>query len=359
MQGQQGTGYIPSPTDFRDKYATTAVMLAQLTGVTLKSTLNIDLTNLGPVLMQAFEPACVSHSVALMLKKWWFDKTGEVVDFSPRFLDTLAKRYDGLGDPTNRATAGTYPRLVFKLAVQFGCATTKTVPNDTSLPVLQYRDDAILTAAAFAEAANYKIPGYIRIPDDPTSMRTAMQVLGPISLGMFVGQEWYTPSWLDSDIDPLKTPAQVISGHQVVGKGWVDNLLNILRNSWSDAWANKGEAKYDGQKWAPFIQEAWAIAVIPPDVADFLKTLPAPGDFHYVFNKNMKRGDDTLDVKYFQIAMMILGYLQPITPDEFGFWGPKTSGANYAFQAANKIAPISQDNAGPQTRAALNAEFAL
>lgn len=353
---QPATGALLSSTDYRDKLVAKAVG-AGITPPVLPATLN---TQLAPtVLMQAQEPACVAHSAVDTMKVWWFRETGNWVDFSPRFLDILAKRFDG-----QAIDGGTYPRLVFKLMQQYGCATEATLPNDTTLPIADYRDDKLLTPAVFAEAAKYRTPGYISVPLDYVSTRQAIFLYGAISSLFIIGAEFYTAangqaSWLDKDIDPLRTPASPISGHQLTPKGWSSPTLNVLRNSWSAAWANNGENKYDPTAWSPFIMEQYAIAEIPPDVFDFINALPSPVDFHYQWNVNLKLGDDTLDVKFLQVAYMILGYLKPITPAEFGIFGPKTAAANLAYQSNNNIAPTSINDVGPQTRASLNKRFAL
>lgn len=367
MPQQLGTGYVPSPPDYRDRIAA-ALSPLMPAPVALASTFDTDLSVLGPVLMQALEPACVSHSIALLLKLYWYRKTGKIVDFSPRFLDTLAKRYDGLGDPADRAVQGTYPRLVFWLAVNFGCATQATVPNDTTLPVLQYRDDTILTTAAFAEAAQYKIPGFVHVPSDFYSMRSATQIWGALSVGQYIGDEWWTSpagatSWAKKDIEPnfdgILTPHTIVSGHQTVMKGWTSATLNRGRNSWSDAWDDAGDYDFDGVKWAPFIQEAWAVAELPLDLLTFLKILPAPDAFFYQWTQDMQLGQKSEAIAMAQVAFMILGYMQPIAPDEFGIFGPKTAGANLAFQIANKISPTAAGTIGPKTCIALNKRFAV
>lgn len=362
-----GTGYIPSPPDYRDRIAASLSPLATAP-IALAETFDTDLSALGPVMMQAQEPACVSHSVALLLKLYWYRKTGKVIDFSPRFLDTLAKRYDGLGDPTDRAVQGTYPRLVFWLAVNFGCATQATVPNDTSLPVLQYRADAILTPAAMAEAAQYKIPGFVHVPNDLYSTRSATQIWGALSVGKYIGLEWWTSpagvtSWAKKDLEPARdgvlTPKVIDSGHQTVMRGWTTAVLNRGRNSWSEAWDDDGDYDFDGTKWAAFIQEAWAVAELPQDLVTFLKILPSPNNFFYQWNQDMQFGQKSEPIAMAQVAFMILGYLQPIAPSEFGIFGPKTAGANLAFQLANKITPTAADSIGPKTCLALNKRFAV
>ncbi len=479
-------GAIPSPLDYRDEVAATA-MAESLASVSLPASFH---TDLGAVLNQNIEPACVAHMAVEILKLYWFKQTGEWIDFSPRFLDTLAKRFDG----QPRATGGTYCRLILQLLVDYGCATTATVTNDTSLPILAYRDDTILTPAVFVEAAKYKVPGYFAVPKDKQSTRASIFLYGAIGAAMEIGPEWYTPSWLDKDIDPLRIPSTVIGGHAITPNGWGDATLNNLRNHWSEQWANEGENRYDPIAWTPYTMEQWTIAEIPNDVLDFLKTLPSPANFHYQWNTNLVLGMEVVggidfsgkitnvgryatdplyteaistlytainasmlaptadllqayiskiaptslvtaamiliaaesadinpallaavlqhesvfgtlgagshtnnpgnvgnvdngsthtfptwqagvnacahelarrqmpggkdDVRFLQIAYMILGFLTPVSVAEFGIFGPKTATANAAYQKAKKIVP-SAANVGPQTRAALNAEFAV
>lgn len=356
MNTKPGTGAYASPIDYRDGIAQLALAAATTKArILLPETLN---TKLAPVMMQAQEPACVCHSVVENFKLYWFNKTGEWVDFSPRFLDILCKRFDG--QPID---GGTYPRLAFKLLCLYGCATTATLPNRTDVPTMVYRDDSLLTEEVMAEAAKYKAPGYVYVPTDFTLTREALATYGAISSLMLIGDELYTSaagftSWADKDIDPLRTPETVISGHQMTPKGWLTPTTNRIRNQWSIDWADKGEANYDPILWAPFTSEQWRIAEIPTNIADMLKTLPKSTDFHYQWNTNLAQGAHNDDVKFTQIAFMILGYLPVIDPAELGWFGPKTSLANYKFQLANGIAPSSQ-NIGPLTRAALNKKFAL
>lgn len=346
----KATGALFSPHDYRDGLAAAAAV-AELATMQLPPAYQ---TQLDAPLMQNQIPACVAHDAVDNLKVYWYRKTGKWINFSPRFLDIMAKRFDGI----DRATGGTYPRLVFKIMAQYGCATDDVLPNDTTLPVLAYRDDSLVTAAVLANAAQYKTPGYISVPLDKQSTRAAIFLYGIISALLSIGSEFWLPSWADKDIDPLRTPATIVSGHQLGPKGWVSDTLNTLRNEWSAAWGNNGEANYDPVAWAPFVAEQWAIAEIPADVADFLKTLPAPAAFHHSWDANMAIGDFSDDVRFLQIALMITGFLAPLTADEFGHYGPKTAAAVGKYQIAHRIGPVP-NSAGPQTRAALNTEFTL
>ena len=343
------TGALTSQVDYRDGIAAAGVRL--VSGMKLPETFQ---SQLPAPLMQAKEPACVAHSAVENLRVYWFIKTGKWVPFSARFLDIMAKRFDG----QDRVIGGTYPRLVFKIMATYGCCTEDVLPNDTTLPVLQYRDDSVITPEILANAVQHKTPGYVGIGTDMESTREAIYLYGITSALFEVGSELWTPSWNDADIDPLRTPAQILSGHQMSPHGWKDAIHNVLRNSWSDAWANKGDAAYEADRWQPFIREQWAIAEIPQDVANYLQSLPAPQNFHYRWDNNLAYGQRSDDVKFLQVALMILGFLGSVEPTDLGIYGPQTAAAVGAYQRASKIQP-APNNVGPLTRSALNTQFAI
>lgn len=347
MNPKINTGGIVSSPDYRDKIAALAVA-SMPSYIQLPPVLN---TQLGPVLMQNQIPACVSHSVVDVLKLYWFKKNGTWIDFSPRFLDILSAEADIPLD------GGRRPRTVFKIALNQGCCTNATLQNDTNLSIAQYRDKNAISQAAYTEALKYKIPGFISIDLSFTGFRTALYLYGAVSALFAVGEQMYIPSWLPKDTDPLRTPNPVTSGHQMTPKGWSSPTLNLLRNEWSEAWGNKGETEYDPTAWSPFIYEAWTPAEIPPNIVDFMKALPSPANFHYQWNTDLKIGDVNDDVKFLQIALMILGFLKPINPEDLGHYGPRTAVAVMAYQQSKGINPTAPNNVGPKTRSALNKQF--
>ena len=177
-----------------------------------------------------------------------------------------------------------------------------------------------------------------------------------------IGDEFWTPSWLDKDIDPLRTPQTAVSGHMTGDFGW-NGAMNHLRNEWSALWANKGNADYDIAKWLPFIKEAWVIAEVPQDLKSFLTDLPSPSNFHYQWTTDLNKGTGPSDdVKFLQIAFFIMGYMTPPPIDQLGYYGEKTAAAVLAYQLALGIpgaADLGGSIVGPHTRQALNTKFAL
>lgn len=146
-------GALPSKPDYRDGIA--AVSAATVSPTTLPMSYQTDFLPVGEPLSQQNTPACVSHAWAELMKLWWYREHGEIVDFSPRFLDILS------AEPDIPLDGGRRSRTVAKISATFGCATTATVPNDTSLPIAHYRDPSVITPAARAEALKYRIPGFL------------------------------------------------------------------------------------------------------------------------------------------------------------------------------------------------------
>lgn len=345
-------GAYPSGSDYRDHVAAASAI-----PITPNFTLPAKLpkTFLGGVLDQNLEPDCVLFATVKLMKLFHFMQTGQWVDLSPRFLAILIKRYDG----QDRATGGTFPRLAMKLAAQYGCCTTKLLPNDSSLPVLTYREDDLLTQVMFDEALQYRIPGFVGVEVDFNKTREGLYLYKALSTLFQVGNELWTPDWNKKHIDPMRTPKAIVSGHQMVQNGWNDNVYNYVENQWSEDWADAGSNQFDYKAWMPFIMEQWAVAKIPADVQQFLKNLPSPLNFHYVWSTNLALGDHNKDVQFAQIALMILGLLAPVAPDELGFYGSKTAAAVAKFQASKGIYPTAPNNIGSLTRAALNKTFSI
>src|SRR5258708_33343612 len=179
-----GLGALRSPPDYRSAIAAASA----ITPLSLPASYSMLIKDLG-VLNQNVIPACVGHAWVQLIKFYWLVKTGKVIDFSPRFLDILSWESDlGLMD-------GRRPRRVAKISADVGCCTTALLPNDTMLPIAQYRDKSIITQAMRDEAAQYKIPSYIELSYDTQSLRTGIFQYGVVSILLNIGDEWWSPSW--------------------------------------------------------------------------------------------------------------------------------------------------------------------
>lgn len=351
-------GAIPSDPDYRDEIATNSVyseLLADIASDQLPIALKTEISQFGVHLDQNKISACVSHAWVILMKYYWWKKEGTIIDFSPRFLDILSS------EPWIPIDGGRVPRTVCKVSASVGCCTTALLPNNTdTLTHAEYRDPNVITQAMRDEAARYKIPGYVRVPDNVISdFRVAIQRFGLVS-GLFaISDAFWLPSWNKTDINPLRAEIPS-SNHQMVVKGW-DGDYNTVHNSWSDDWNDDGDGIYKASTWLKYIFEGWSIATIPQNLKEFMSNLPSPDNFHYQWNRTLIAGNSTPDedVKMAQVFFMIHGFMAAVEPDELGYFGPKTQKAVLRYQKYKKISPTASYSIGPKTRAAMNIDAAL
>jgi hypothetical protein len=191
------------------------------------------------------------------------------------------------------------------------------------------------------EAAKYKIPAYSFPNRDSYSIRHAIYHRGAVGLLFYIGEEWWTPSWLPQDINPLRAPETIVGGHEVTGEHWTP-VLDGFENSWSDAWNVRGFGDYNSLNYAPK-----QVVCIDDPTVDFNPHIPTP-DNKFKFIKNLSFGMTDPDVTRLQIKLsMPLKY-------QTGYYGFLTAGYVLAFQISHGIYPTAEFNVGPKTRAMLN-----
>lgn len=359
-------GGIPSKHDYRANLVASAVAAISATPTpTLPESLQTDFQRLGGSLDQQQTPACVSHAMAQLMKLWWYLKTGQIVNFSARFLHILSGLPQYNGGWAAGPDDGRDPLTVAKIAQKYGCPTTDVFPNDTSLSNTDYFNASAITPEILAAATQYAIPGYVTVPVTQFGIREAIQKYGAVSILLKIGKEWWTDitgisTWAQSGIDPLRAPYTVIGGHEVVGSGWNASLDHIV-NSWSAGWAEHGESDYIWNEYEPYILEALAIAEIPSSTLALVQGLPASDEFSHNFQQSIGYGSSGSEVRALQIALAIdgcFGY-----PEITSFYGNITCQAVLAFQKKYQVAPLATltslngRSVGPLTRAQLNKLF--
>lgn len=315
-----GTGAIYAKDVNDYKYLASGVLPE-----TLPATYKTD-TSMFPVLMQGQRPSCVSHAWVRLLQLYHWKKTGEVVNFSPRFLHALTS--PGMGDADGRD-----PRVVGNALVNVGCCTTDLLPNDITLSDREY-SRVTITQAMIDEAKKYKIPAYSFPPLTKYGIRHAIYHRGAVGLMFNVGNEWYTPSWLPRDINPLRPPNPKTGQHEVAGTHWSDGVslsLEGIQNSWSAAWNQGGSGEYIFNQYTPL----QVICIDDPSV-DFNPT-------GFSFNKDLWFGMTNGDVLQLQKR---LGVIQT------SYFGTLTRAAVKKYQTAHNIP--STGYVGVLTRASLN-----
>lgn len=173
-----------------------------------------------------------------------------------------------------------------------------------------------------------KLAGYAQLPTDVASLqRGILDSKSGILCRYEVGREWWTPSWRKEDIDPLRPPASVVSGH-AIGKSHFTQNLFTLPNTWGPDWDDNGNAHIDSTNYQ--CTEAW----VP-----YYDSIP-----RFQFKNNLWFGLTSEEVRQLQIRLNV----SPTT----GFFGVKTLAAVIQYQRSNGITPTGF--LGPITRAKLN-----
>jgi hypothetical protein len=272
--------------------------------------------------------------------------------FSMKFQYVGQKeKYDGNMDE------GSSNLSALKFSRNYGFLPIEFDPQGNNTDVL-YEDfvNVSYTAEQFAEAANYKLSGYAVAPLDPLGFATALNSSSyGLMTRMSVGSNFYTPSWLKKDLELLRAPQPVTDGHscKVVELQGLDNKqIRKIRNSWGGVgnptdtdgtiWCGDGDIKYAYETQQPYITEAYV-----PLFAHFT--------FRHTFSLPIEYGQTSAEVTALQRVLVGLGFLTMPAGISFGYYGSLTANAVLAFQHSKGITTGDGKNAGPATRAALNA----
>jgi hypothetical protein len=111
-------------------------------------------------------------------------------------------------------------------------------------------------------AGSYKIKAYSVVNTDRDSLAEAINSSAAGVLTRYnVGTEWWTdkdgnPTWNKDLLQPLRAPAQVVSGHAVTDSNFDGGSFRIA-NTWSGDWCDGGTAYRLHAQYKP--TEAWAI----------------------------------------------------------------------------------------------------
>lgn len=281
---------------------------------------------------------CTAISLIQMAEKVYGRK------FSPEFQYLMQKKLDGNMDE------GSSIFTALKVAKSIGFLPAELFPlseQDRFNPYYVY-------AAKLADISDdeierlkglciNKIPAYAKI--DVSTFDSIAQAITDSEAGILcrydVGGEWWTPSWLPKDINPLRAPKSPVSGHAIIGANISSIVVGSeLANTWGTDWNNqgRGDAPFDTYKpteaWIPYWNN------VPKEIVRLL----AP-----VFMRDLSFGSTGSDVEKLQRFLIGKGLL---TTGIFGFYGPKTVAAVKDFQKQNNL-PVT-GYFGPMTRKIIN-----
>lgn len=355
-------GAIESPPDYRDIYL--ASVLGEPVG--LPKEYFVDVKNL-PIWHQRSIGSCTAHAGAKYRQKQEEIETKKVINLSPRWLYTLAKSQD------NIPTEGTYPRLIMKLAKEYGCATEETVPNNCSLSYDEYiygRQKENLPVRAFDEAKQYKIKSYATVGISCEELKQAIVEANGCMVLVKLGREWWTDkngknSRKPEDILPLRPPKAITGGHEVYFYGYRETIRGTefyLINSWGEQWGQEGKGYLIYEDYKPFIKEAITAIDLPNEKLEEVHNLPKPAEFKHNFLQDLELNQRGEEIRMLQIALKIDGCF-PKKHVITGFYGVVTQKAVKEFQRKYRIASwwelnfVNGKRVGAKTRMKLNLLF--
>lgn len=249
-------GAQPSPEDLRDQlYRDKDLTYAFPFPTAHKTDLSIIVP--GNVKHQKQIGACTG-SLSYYIEYLYWKKTGKYVKLSMAFLYLITKKY--IDKNTDEGSA---LRSVLKAAQKYGICTEETFPSNFNL---QYKDFIAqeIPQKALDEALNYKIGQYTPIPIEPSLLAGAIYKYGMLYGRVIIGKEWWTPSYLEKDIDPIKPPKDKIGGHAIHLTGYDDSgekTKNYGLNTWGSGWNNQGTFSFIYEDYIPNLTEAWAVTL--------------------------------------------------------------------------------------------------
>lgn len=273
---------------------------------------------------------CPCYAAARLMKRYWLARTVRLINFSPRFFTIMAKLNNADGAPDSQ---GTYPRIVMQTAVTMGCPTTDTLPDDRTLTWEEYIDPAAITAAAVTEALKYKMPGYVTIPADISSLREALTQYKVVDITLPVGNfgnaRLFPPITPNPDLHRLTLYADNPTG--------ADNDQGVV-NQWGENWGDRGYGDYLYSNFNGKIYDVMAFTQIMKP--------------QHTFTLHLSYGTNNPEVLVLQQCLQYLGFFAAVPNGNFG---PQTLLAVKAFQAQYSIPATG--NVFDLTNAKLNALF--
>jgi hypothetical protein len=198
-----------------------------------------------------------------------------------------------------------------------------------------------------------KIAGYAEV--DVTDNQKIAKAINNSGVGILcryvLGKEWYTGvdgsiSYLPKDIDPLRPPVVVISGHAIgMNKfNYTEESRQVLNNTWGNYWDREGCANIIWEAYKP--TEGWII----------LDEAPAIPSFQFLIN--LSYGMTSPDIKQLQImlnkdpATLVAQSGAGSIGNETEYFGTRTLSAVKRFQKINNLPTTGF--VGPMTRKVLN-----
>ena len=272
-------------------------------------------------------PACGAHAGAFLKNVHETIETKSTQRKSPMYLWKKIKQIDGF-----KPEDGTDLLSIFKALKDSGDCDSSMMPNNTNISLDDYTNPLDVTKEMDLNARDARIGAYgFQFSPSFDDIKRRIYEHKAIIMLIRVGSEFWTPSWSEADILPLRPPQSVVGGHFVVAHSYDKDRI-YFRNSWGDTWGRKGDGYFE-RNYVPYVVEIGTAFDIPKGK----------------FNKDLYYGMANTDVYALQKFLVSNGF-GSFTPT--GFFGEKTLLAVRLFQSKYGIQKTGY--VGVLTRAKLN-----
>lgn len=232
---------------------------------------------------------CVPSAISKLAQAYIHRKTGQIIPLHARLLYKLSKKFDGIPN-----LEGTYPRITALLSVKFGIGTTKTLPDDTSLPMSEYLAVNV-NKEVLDDARAYKLPGFATVLPSKEDVKNAIYQNGAICGATSVG------FWNSL---PLSALPQTVYHYTIwykyetlpngdlkiyIWNSWGPNWLSWVKN-----WLFPGRGYFLWSEYQNYVRDIIAFVDIPQDFLNKIKKMP------FRFTKELAQGVNDIQVSELQ-----------------------------------------------------------
>jgi C1A family cysteine protease len=255
-----------SPIDLRD------LMLCSVYSADIKLPTTYDLRpEMPPIRDQGNQGSCSAQTASEM--KEWQERAnmGYEKYMSPQFIYNLRENYE---------EEGMTPRDTMKILNKIGVVYEKNYTYGK----IERLDPSSMSLELLNEAARYIISGYARI-NSVEGLKKALFTNGPCYMAFPVYNPEKWEFW-----KPDYAGQKALGGHAVSAVGWLKNSF-IIRNHWTDQWADNGYTYLKFTDWG-MQWEAWT-TIDADSLENFnrkaVATYDLPGFFAKLFYKNLHK----------------------------------------------------------------------
>lgn len=165
--------------------------------------------------MQGKQPCCGACSGSAL------KNIQDTTDTSFTYLWKKIKVFDGFS-----VDSGTSLDSIMKALNKSGVCHADLLKGDISLPTATFAQNTGITSEMETDALKHRVGAYA-FTWNPSfeQIKQAIYKHKAVILLMRIGEEFWTPSWSEKDIMPLKPGKSIVSGHFVVAFGYDSDYI--------------------------------------------------------------------------------------------------------------------------------------